>query len=141
VNGALEGASLTEIIRMEFEAFSGRVRVVGPDVMLNSRAAQTFALLVHELATNATKYGALSKPEGMIAIDWSIEYDGAETKFRFRWKERDGPRVTESPRQGFGRILIEKAVAQEFSAEPKISFDPEGLAYEIVAPLSAIAAG
>jgi PAS domain S-box-containing protein len=141
VNGALEGASLTEIIRMEFEAFSGRVRVVGPDVMLNSRAAQTFALLVHELATNATKYGALSKPEGMIAIDWSIEHDGAETKFRFRWKERDGPRVTESPRQGFGRILIEKAVAQEFSAEPKISFDPEGLAYEIVAPLSAIAAG
>jgi PAS domain S-box-containing protein len=141
VNGALEGASLTEIIRMEFEAFSGRVRVVGPDVMLNSRAAQTFALLVHELATNATKHGALSKPEGMIAIDWSIEHDGAETKFRFRWKERDGPRVTESPRQGFGRILIEKAVAQEFSAEPKISFDPEGLAYEIVAPLSAIAAG
>lgn len=140
MDGALEGASLTEIIRMEFEAFSGRVMVAGPDVMLNSRAAQTFALLVHELATNATKHGALSKLEGAIAINWSIEHEGAETKFRFRWKERGGPRVTKPPRQGFGRILIEKVVAQEFSAEPEISFDPEGLAYEIEAPLSAIAA-
>jgi PAS domain S-box-containing protein len=141
VNGAFEGASLTEIIRMELEAFSERVRGVGPDVMLNSRAAQTFALLVHELATNAIKYGALSSLEGRIAIDWSIEHGDAEAKFRFRWTERDGPRVRKPARQGFGRLLVEKAAAQAFSAEPKISFDPEGLAYEIEAPLSAIAGG
>jgi PAS domain S-box-containing protein len=139
VNGSFEGVSLTEIIRMELEAFSERVRVVGPDVMLNSRAAQTFALLVHELATNATKHGALSQVEGRIVIDWSIEHEGVEAKFRFRWMERDGPRVAEPARQGFGRLLIEKAAAQEFSAEPRISFDPEGLTYGIEAPLSAIA--
>jgi two-component sensor histidine kinase len=109
--------------------------------MLNSRAAQTFALLVHELATNATKHGALSTPEGRIAINWSVERDGAETKLRFRWTERDGPCVTKPARQGFGRVLIEKAVAQEFGAEPKVSFEPEGLTYELEAPLSAIAGG
>lgn len=141
VNGTFEGASLSEIIRLEFEAFSDRVRADGPDVMLNSRAAQTFALLVHELATNATKHGALSRPEGRIAINWSVERDGAEAKFRFRWTERDGPRVTKPARQGFGRMLIEKAAAQEFGAEPKISFDPEGLTYKIEAPLSVIAGG
>jgi len=139
MNGAFEGAPLSEIIRLEFEAFSDRVRAEGPEVMLNSGAAQTFALLVHELATNATKHGALSRQEGRIAINWSVERDGAEAKIRFRWTERDGPRVTKPTRQGFGHMLIEKAAAQEFSAEPKISFDPEGLAYEIEAPLSAIA--
>jgi two-component sensor histidine kinase len=138
VDGTIEGAPLSEIIRLEFEAFSDRVRTEGPDVKLNSRAAQTFALLVHELATNATKYGALSTPQGRIVIDWSVKRDGAEAKFRFGWTERDGPRITNPPRQGFGRFLIEKAAAQQLSAEAKISFDPEGLAYEIQAPLSAI---
>jgi PAS domain S-box-containing protein len=138
VNGAFEGAPVAEIIRLEFEAFSGRVKAVGPDVMLNPKAAQTFALLAHELATNATKYGALSQPGGRVAITWSIEYEGAEARFKFQWQERDGPPVVPPTRQGFGRILIEKAAAQDFGARPKISYAPEGLSYEIDAPLSAM---
>jgi PAS domain S-box-containing protein len=141
VNGAFEGAFLTEIIRLQFEAFAGRVKAAGPDVMLNPKAAQTFALLMHELATNATKYGALSQPGGRITIDWSIEGKGSEARFRFQWQERDGPPVVPPTHQGFGRVLIEKAAAQDFGAQPKISYAPEGLSYEIDAPLSAVAAG
>ena len=131
------GAPVAEIIRLEFEAFSNRVAAIGPDVTLNSRAAQTFALLVHELATNAVKYGALSLPKkGRVDIHWSIEGAGKEARFKFQWQERDGPPVITPTRQGFGSVLIEKLAAQDFGAEPKIRFAPEGVSYEIDAPLS-----
>jgi two-component sensor histidine kinase len=133
------GAPVAEIIRLEFEAFSDRVEAVGPDVMLNPRVAQTFALLVHELATNATKYGALSRPDGKVAIHWSIEGAGAEARFKFQWQERDGPPVAPRTYQGFGRIVLEKAVEQDFGEEPTIRFEPEGLSYEIDARLSVVA--
>ena len=135
-----EGAPLTEIVRLELESFSDRVKAVGPRVMLNPRVAQTFTLLVHELATNATKYGALSRPDGQIAIHWSIEGVGADARFRFQWQELNGPPVVPPTRQGFGRILLEKAAAQEFGVPPKVRFAPEGLIYEIEAPLLVVAA-
>jgi two-component sensor histidine kinase len=135
------GAPVAKIIRLEFEAFSDRVKASGPDVMLNTRLAQTFALVVHELATNAAKHGALSGPGGHIAIRWSIESVGTEARFKFQWQELGGPPVAPPMRQGFGRILLEKAVASDFDAQPKIRFAPEGLIYEIDAPLSVVAAG
>jgi len=135
-----EGAPVSEIVRFEFEAFSSRVKAAGPDVILSPKAAQTFALLVHELATNATKHGALSLPGGQIAIHWSVDGGGAEARFKFQWQERGGPPVIPPTRQGFGRTLLERVVAQEFGADPKVSFAPEGLSYEIDAPLSAMAA-
>lgn len=130
-------APVDAIIRHEFEAFSNRVTAVGPGVILNARAAQTFALLVHELATNAAKYGALSRPKkGHVDIQWSIEGAGRQARFKFRWQERDGPPVIPPTRQGFGSVLLEKVVAQEFDAQPKISFAPEGVSYELDAALS-----
>ena len=115
------------------------MKAAGPVLMLNSRVAQTFALLVHELATNATKYGALSRPEGQVSIRWSIEDAGAEARFKFHWQERDGPPVTPPVRRGFGCTMLEKAAAQDFGAHPKINFAPTGLTYEIDAPLSVVA--
>ena len=135
------GLPVAKVIRLEFEAFSGRVKAGGPDVMLTPRLAQTFALVVHELATNAAKHGALSGPGGHIAILWSIEGVGTEARFKFQWQELGGPPVTPPTRQGFGRILLEKAVASDFNAQPKIRFAPEGLIYEIDAPLSVVGAG
>ena len=140
VTAGFEGAPVAEIIRLEFEAFSERVKAVGPDVMLNPKTAQTFALVVHELATNAAKHGALSWPRGQIAIHWSIEGVGAEARFKFQWQERDGPPVAPPTHQGFGRIVLEKAAAQEFGTLPKIRFLSDGLSYEIDAPLSVVAA-
>jgi PAS domain S-box-containing protein len=135
-----KGAPLAEIVRLEFESFSGQVKAAGPNVMLNPRVAQTFALLVHELATNASKYGALSLPDGQVAIRWSIDGVGAEARFRFQWQELDGPPVVPPIRHGFGRMVLEKAVAQEFGVPPKVRFAPEGLTYEIDAPLVVVAA-
>lgn len=139
-SGGFEGAPLAEIIGLELDAFPGRYQAAGPDVALNAKAAQTFALLVHELATNATKHGALSHPNGRIGIEWSVEGEHAEARFKFRWLERGGPPVVLPSREGFGRVLIEKVAAQEFGAKPQIGFEPEGLSYEIEAPLWAVAA-
>jgi PAS domain S-box-containing protein len=137
-----QGALMTEIIRLEFEGFSDRVTAVGPNVMLNSRAAQTFALLLHELATNATKYGALLQPDkGQVDIHWSIEGEGEEARFRFQWQERDGPPVVVPTRKGFGSILLEKLAAQDFGTQPEITFAPDGLSYSIDASLPTMTAG
>lgn len=141
ITGGFEGAPIAEIIRLEFEAFSDQVQAVGPDVILNPRVAQTFALLLHELATNATKYGALSRSDGKVAIHWSIEGAGADARFKFQWQERDGPLVVPPVHQGFGRIVLEKAAAQDFGVLPKIRFASEGVSYEIDALLSVMAAG
>jgi len=124
VDGAFEGAPLAEIVRREFEALSSRVKAAGPDVMLDPKATQTFALLVHELATNAIKYGALSNPDGSIDISWSIDRKGPEARFKFHWQERGGPPVSPPTRQGFGRILIEKAAAQNFRCTTKNQLRP-----------------
>jgi two-component sensor histidine kinase len=137
--GGFEGAPIAEIIRLEFEGFSDQIKSDGPDVLLNPRVAQTFALVVHELATNATKYGALSLPDGQVAIHWSVEGTGAESRFKFQWRERNGPPVIPPTRQGFGHMVIEKVAAQDFGL-PKITFESEGLCYEIDAALSAVTA-
>jgi two-component sensor histidine kinase len=140
LDGGFEGAPVSEIVRLESEAFSSRVKAAGPDVILSPKAAQTFALLVHELATNATKHGALSLPGGQVAIHWSVEGVGAEARFEFQWRERDGPPVIPPTRRGFGRTLLEKVVAQEFGAQPKVSFAPEGFRYQIDVPLAIVVA-
>ena len=138
-NGGLDGAP-RRIVRLELEPFSTRVEATGPHVMLNPRVAQTFALLLHELATNAAKHGALSGPDGRIEIHWVIEGVGEQASFAFRWHELDGPPVVRPTRQGFGRILLEKAATQEFGVAPKVTFAPDGLSYEIDALLSDVAA-
>jgi len=137
-----QGVFMAEVIRLEFEAFSDRVVATGPEVMLNSRAAQTFALLLHELATNAIKYGALSQPDaGRVDVHWSIEQEAEEARFKFEWQERDGPPVVVPTRKGFGSLLLEKLASQDFGAEPKITFAPGGLSYSIDASLPIMTAG
>src|SRR5665213_3094597 len=138
--GDFEGAPVAEVIRLEFEGFCDQVKSVGTDVLLNPRVAQTFALVVHELATNATKHGALSVPNGQVAIHWAVEGIGAEARFKFQWQERNGPPVVPPTRRGFGHMVIEKAAAQDFGL-PKITFESAGVCYEIDAALSAVAAG
>lgn len=138
VTAGFEGANVAEIVRHEFEGFSDRVEMHGPDVMLNGAPSQTFALAIHELATNATKHGALSLPEGHVVIQWSVEGTGAEARFKFKWQEFNGPRVLAPSRRGFGRLVLEQGVAQDFREPPRITFAPEGMIYEIDAPLSLI---
>jgi two-component sensor histidine kinase len=106
----------------------------GQDVMLTTRAAQSFALLVHELTTNACKHGALSKREGRVAVEWSVEKETDSPCFRFTWKESQGPRVEAPLRTGFGMSLLARAVDLEHGSKPVIAFDPAGFRFEVEVP-------
>ncbi|GLK54880.1 PAS domain S-box-containing protein [Methylopila capsulata] len=114
-----------------------RVRVEGPPVRLADRAAMAFALAVHELATNATKYGALSTESGRVEITWRFE-DGL---LRFEWRESGGPPVSPPTRRGFGSHVIERALSGYLSGEAKIDYRPEGVVVTLAAPVCALLAG
>ena len=96
---------------------------------LKPSAAQSFALVIHELATNAAKHGALSSPAGSVTIRWSIRANGGTPKLHFMWQERGGPPVAKPSHKGFGTVLLEHAIAGIDSA-PQIDFAPMGLRYE-----------
>ncbi len=138
VEGGMVGAPLADIVRTAVEAFSERVDASGPNVMLSPQAAQTFALIVHELATNALKHGALSVPGGSVSINWTTNGSADDMRFSFRWREQNGPPVRAPTRTGFGRSVIEAMAAREFGVAPAITFDRQGLTYEIDAPLNSV---
>ena len=131
-----EGERLKHILGAELSAFEGRTHARGPEIILTAKASQTFALVIHELATNATKYGALSSPTGQVNLKWSITGPGDEPHVRFEWVESGGPKVTSPKRQGFGSKLIKSIVAADFSCDPKVSYDESGFRYGFEAPLS-----
>ena len=112
--------------------FGGRVSVIGPPVIANSTFAQMFAMVVHELATNATKYGALSVEGGRIAISWAVRDD----TFAFAWKEQGGPPATLPVSRGFGTQVITSAL----DGEPQITYDGDGFAYAITVPSDQLSA-
>src|SRR4029453_5404 len=87
------GSELAEIVDSEMKPYADRVLASGPSLVLSARAAQNFALAIHELATNAAKYGALSTAAGRVDISWSIAKTNGSGQFTFRWQERGGPVV------------------------------------------------
>ena len=99
------------VVDKAVESFGSRILVDGPEVFLNPNAAQGFALILHELTTNATKHGALKTDFGTVSVRWSFDAASAEPAILFQWQERGGPPVTPPKRKGFGRILLERAVA------------------------------
>jgi two-component sensor histidine kinase len=118
----------------------GRIRTGGPDLLLQPKQALALSLAVHELATNAVKYGALSNSGGRIDIAWSEETIAALPSFRFTWTESAGPPVSEpaSDRKGFGSRLIERMLQNDFGGEVRIMYRPEGVVCELIAPMSAL---
>jgi two-component sensor histidine kinase len=132
------GASLREIVQTETAPFSRRVKINGPEIAVKGAMVQTFALLLHELATNAAKHGSLASNRGTLAVTWSIaDGDGAK-RFKFKWEEEGGACVEPPLRKGFGTTLLEGAIATESGVRPTLSFLASGFVYEIDAPLSAI---
>jgi len=105
----------------------GQITIEGPPVELSPSQSMSLALALNELATNATKYGALSSERGRIAIDWQIGAPGSDEPFQFSWIETGGPTVLPPRRRGFGTRMIERALAGEFRGAVKIDHDPTGL--------------
>lgn len=128
------GAPLSTLVEGELAAFAGRVRAEGPALIVGHGFAQTFTLVVHELATNAAKYGALSVPDGQVDVTWQVVVSaGGAQEFRFSWRERGGPPVTVPRSAGFGRKII------NLLGQPTLQFLPEGLCYQVSVPMSDLA--
>jgi two-component sensor histidine kinase len=93
---------------------------------------------VHELATNAAKYGALSNSRGRVLVEWEVVHRNGELRFRFRWEERGGPPVSAPRSKGFGSAVLEQVMAEYFDDPPRIEFAPSGVRYELRGSLAAL---
>lgn len=121
---------LRELIEFELKPYSqeGRhVTLKGEELRLSSEAAQSLAMVVHELATNAAKYGALSRPDAKLWVRWRLTRDAAyEARLVVDWLERGGPPVTPPQRRGFGSTVIESC-ARSLGGAARLDYEPEGL--------------
>jgi len=130
-SGQWRGGDLAELVTGALEAYSNdsrtqRFDIHGAPVRLRPKALLALSMAVHELATNAVKYGALSNDSGKVEISWDLS-DELPRKFRFRWKERGGPSVQAPRKRGFGSRLVEEGLAQDITAEVHLCFAGEGL--------------
>ncbi len=136
---AWRGASLRKIVEDETKPYvgdaPGDVVVEGEDVSLTPRMALAMTMAVHELVTNASKYGALSRPGGQLKIDWCKTGRNGSGRIEIDWLEQGGPRIDKAPGSGFGRTLLERGVAVDLGGEIKLNFRPEGLHCRIIAEI------
>ncbi len=134
------GVDLEYLVVEEMLGYNARegeqLRVSGPPVRFQPKAAETFALTIHELATNAIKYGALSKPVGRVEVSWRLNGSSDPTELIFDWQETGGPRVEPPQRTGFGTELLEKTLAFELKGKTTLNYDPSGLHCTIAIPLN-----
>jgi two-component sensor histidine kinase len=130
-----KSVNFRSLITDEILPFSERINTSGPDIALKARSAQTFALLLHELATNAAKHGAFSVPNGKVQLKWTIDEFGPEPLFRLVWTELEGPAVTPPTHRGFGELLVRRIAPRDVSGRGKVTYAASGFEYEIEAPL------
>jgi two-component sensor histidine kinase len=120
------GVDLTDIARLELEPFGDRSTIRGINIILDAQHAQNFTLALHELATNATKYGALSNDHGKVMASWTVTTENQNNRLNFKWHETEGPPVMEPTRQGFGTSLI-----KGMFSSVRFDYAPEGFSCEI----------
>ncbi|MEM9742288.1 MAG: HWE histidine kinase domain-containing protein [Pseudomonadota bacterium] len=133
-DSSVQSASLERLARMELEPFMDAAALepslMGPPTEVRAEATPVLVLLLHELTSNAVKYGALSVPQGRVRLSW----DRFPHKLVLRWREFDGPSVAEPARRGFGRTLIEGAAAYELGGRSDLRFMPHGVEVDIEIP-------
>ncbi|MFT3999014.1 MAG: PAS domain S-box protein [Rhizobium sp.] len=133
IHGNWEQAELTAVIAQALSPYpKDRFEVSGPAIKLAPRAVVSISLALHELATNAAKYGALSVPDGRVAITWLLE-TGKTDLLKLRWQESGGPTVKQPTHKGFGSRLIGSLLAAELNGDVHISYEPGGLICEVQA--------
>lgn len=115
-----------------------RFSLTGPNLPIASKQALALTMALHELSTNAGKYGALSVDGGKVRIEWGSTLDDGRETFGFGWTESGGPPVTPPTRRGFGSRMIEQALAGYFNGSAELTYDPEGLSFRLRAPLSGL---
>jgi two-component sensor histidine kinase/CheY-like chemotaxis protein len=137
VKSRWQGIEISDLIRVQLGHFAtlldSRIEFDGPPVQLSVAAAQTFGMIVHELATNAVKYGALSNDAGRVEIGWSVNGE-----FTLSWTERGGPRVAPSGRRGFGSTVVKAMAESSLDGDVDLDFAPTGLRWRVVCPASKV---
>jgi two-component sensor histidine kinase len=128
-----EGANLEDVVRAELSAlaFAGAARISGPSAVLPAEKVQAMSMILHELATNAVKYGALASPQGVVSVEWTCEGSGVELV----WRETGGPPAHKPARAGFGSRLI-RQLAHQLGGTVRYVWRAEGLCVELTAQLS-----
>lgn len=134
-----DGADLRTLVETAIHPFQGpgpdAFQLSGPDMRVGPYAAISISLALHELATNAVKYGALSTPAGRVRIGWSV---GAGQVFRLEWIETGGPVVTPSDRRGFGSRLILQVLPDQLQGAAELEYRPAGIAFRLTASVDAV---
>jgi two-component sensor histidine kinase/CheY-like chemotaxis protein len=137
VKSRWKGIEISDLIRVQLGHFvdllDSRIELDGPPVRLSVKAAQTLGMVVHELATNAAKYGALSNDSGRVEIGWR-----ANDAFTIGWTERDGPHVEAPRRHGFGSTVVKTMAESNLDGEVDLDFAPTGLRWRVVCPSSKV---
>jgi two-component sensor histidine kinase len=134
-----QGSGLQEVIARVLRPYllnnPERVRMFGPQVPLSPRLAVVLAMILHEIATNAAKYGALSNDTGSVALDWEVTDESDGSKLRLIWTEAGGPHVTAPVQRGFGSRLIERSARDQLGGEATVDFLPRGVVYTVTCAL------
>lgn len=134
-------ADLRSLVEQVLEPYGNseerdRIELAGPDVNVNAQAATAIAMALHELSTNALKYGALSVASGRVSIGWRTGNAEAGVSLIVQWRESGGPPVSPPQRRGFGSLLVEQSLAYDLNGSAQMDFRPEGLVCTIRAAIS-----
>jgi PAS domain S-box-containing protein len=137
ISGNWVHVPIADLVKSQLAPFgvtADRLSIRGDPIVLKPEAAQGIGMAVHELATNAIKYGALSNDRGRIAVGWTTFQEGDRNYFEMTWTEMNGPAVETSTHRGFGRKVIERMAAEAVQGEVDYRFDPEGVRWTLRAP-------
>jgi two-component sensor histidine kinase len=138
--GDWRGSSLRELVEFQLAPFidlsSPQLEIHGPEVTLAADASQAIGLALHELATNAVKYGALSSSQGQLSVSWAVDQPPSTGGLRLDWRERGGPPVVQPKDKGFGHVVIKDMIEQSVRGSVELDFAEEGLHWSLQAPAS-----
>jgi len=136
------GSELQDVIRRVLQPYllnnPTRIAMSGPKVPLSPRPAVVLSMIIHEIATNAAKYGALSHDSGTVRLDWEVIEENPKGKLRLIWAEAGGPLVVAPVQRGFGSRLIERSARDQLGGEATVDFLPRGVVYTVTCALDAL---
>jgi PAS domain S-box-containing protein len=140
-----QNADLRDIVTTTTAPYGGqspeRIEIEGEDITIAPRVALTLALALHELTTNAAKYGALSVPTGRVAVSWRLMQEAPRPRLAIDWREHDGPPVSVPSRRGFGSRFVVGSISSELQGSVRLDFEAAGLHCAMQIPLAVVTAG
>ena len=136
INSGWKGVNISELIRSQLAHFMDlldrRISIEGPSLTIDAVAAQTLGMAIHELSTNAGKYGALSDRQGQVAIAWAVHgHSAGDRQFTMSWTERGGPHVNQPSRKGFGTTVIDRMIRMTLGADVTLDYASEGFSWKL----------